>query len=121
MEVEAAEKPKRKPLTVTGKSLWLMSPSNPIRRFSVFVVGQAHFDNVILFLIVFSTFMLILESPLNDPNSKLADNLYYIDIVVTVLFTIELILKVIVLTLTVHVVWHRSVEVCHRCRCISRR
>ena len=40
--------------------------------------------------------MLILESPLNDPKSKSADNLYYIDIVVTALFTIELILKVIV-------------------------
>lgn len=40
--------------------------------------------------------MLILESPLNDPKSKLADNLFYIDIVVTGLFTVELILKVIV-------------------------
>lgn len=41
--------------------------------------------------------MLILESPLNDPKSEMADNLFYIDIVVTALFTIELILKVIVL------------------------
>lgn len=97
MEVEAAEKPKRKPLTVTGRSLWLMSPENPIRKCSVNIVGQEDFDNVILFLIVFSTFMLVLESPLNDPKSKMADNLFYIDIVVTALFTIELVLKVIVL------------------------
>ena len=41
--------------------------------------------------------MLILESPLNDPKSEMADHLFYIDIVVTALFTIELILKVIVL------------------------
>lgn len=41
--------------------------------------------------------MLILESPLNDPASTMSDNLFYIDIVVTALFTIELILKVIVL------------------------
>jgi hypothetical protein len=95
--VEAAEKPKRKPLTVTGKSLYLMTPEHPLRKFSVTVVGHEHFDNVILFLIVFSTFMLILESPLNDPKSTMMDNLYYIDIVVTILFTLELILKVIVL------------------------
>lgn len=41
--------------------------------------------------------MLILESPLNDPESDLADNMFYIDLVVTVLFTFELVLKVIVL------------------------
>ena len=41
--------------------------------------------------------MLILESPLNDPKSQKADILYYIDCVVTALFTFELIFKVIVL------------------------
>lgn len=39
MEVEAAEKPKRKPLTVVGKSLWIFSIENPIRKFSVYIVG----------------------------------------------------------------------------------
>jgi hypothetical protein len=97
MEVEAAEKPKRKPLPVVGRSLWIMSPENPIRRCSAYIVGLEKFDNSILFLIIFSTFLLILESPLNDPKSERADNLFYIDVVVTALFTIELILKVIVL------------------------
>lgn len=97
MEVEAAEKPKKKPMVVTGKSLWILTPENPIRKFSVWCVSRDNFDNFILFLIVFSTFLLILESPLNDPKSKQADTLQIIDIVVTILFTIELILKVIVL------------------------
>jgi lysylphosphatidylglycerol synthetase-like protein (DUF2156 family) len=97
MEVEAAEKPKRKILTVHGKSLWFMGPDHPIRRASVMIVGHEYFDNIILFLIVFSTIMLVLESPLMDPNSQRADNLFYIDLVVTTLFTIELVLKVIVL------------------------
>jgi hypothetical protein len=70
MEVEAAEKPKKKPMVVTGKALGFMSPQNPLRRFSVWIVSMEHFDNFILFLIVFSTFLLILESPLNDPKSK---------------------------------------------------
>ena len=41
--------------------------------------------------------MLVLETPLNDPNSKMSDHLFYIDTVVTSLFTMELILKVIVM------------------------
>lgn len=97
MEVEAAEKPKRKPLTVVGRSLWIFSVENPIRKFSVYIVGQEQFDNFILALILISTFMLILESPLNDPKNTLSDNLYYADVVATTLFTIELVLKVIVM------------------------
>ena len=54
------------------------------------------FDYFILTLIMFSTFMLILESPLMDPESKKAEVLYWIDVVVTGFFTLELILKVIV-------------------------
>lgn len=97
MEVEASEKPKRKAMVVTGKSLFLMKPDNFIRKWSTSVVSHPYFDNIILFLIVFSTFLLILETPLNDPNSKMADNLFYIDVVVTFFFTMELILKVIVM------------------------
>ena len=97
MEVEAAEKPKRKPLTVTGRSLWIMSPENKLRKCSVAIVGHHNFDNFILFLIFFSTIMLMMETPLDNPNSERADILFYIDMVVTVIFTIELVLKVIVL------------------------
>ena len=96
MEVEASEKPKKKHLNVEGKALFFMNPDHPVRKLSTRIVEQENFDNVILFLIVFSTLMLILETPLNDPDAPQADNLYYIDTVVTGLFTIELILKVIV-------------------------
>jgi hypothetical protein len=41
--------------------------------------------------------MLVLETPLNDPNSEMANNLFYIDSVVTTLFTMELLLKVVVM------------------------
>lgn len=97
MEVEASEKPKRKEMKVVGKSLFCMNKDNAIRKYSTSIVSHPHFDNVILFLIIFSTFMLVLETPLNDPNSEMADNLYYIDSVVTFFFTMELILKVIVM------------------------
>lgn len=69
MEVKASEGAKKKNLNVEGKALWLMSPENAIRKYSTSIVAHNHFDNTILFLIVFSTCMLILESPLNDPKS----------------------------------------------------
>ena len=84
-------------MIVTGKSLYLLGPENPIRKGAIKIVGHQHFDNVILFLIIFSTLMLVLETPLNDPNSEMSTNLGYIDNVFTALFTLELILKVIVM------------------------
>lgn len=62
-EVEAAEMPKKKNLNVEGKALFCMSKDHPIRKCATKIVEQEHFDNVILFLIVFSTFMLVLETP----------------------------------------------------------
>lgn len=46
-----------------------MGPENPIRRLAIRIVEKENFDNFILFLIIFSTSMLILETPLNDPKS----------------------------------------------------
>lgn len=83
-------------MVVEGKALFFMTKDHPVRKFSTSIVEKENFDNVILVLILFSTIMLVFESPLNDPKSEMADNLFYIDIVVTALFSIELILKVIV-------------------------
>lgn len=70
MEVEAAEKPKVKALNVEGKALIFMDKDNAIRKCSTKIVEKENFDNFILFLIIFSTIMLCLESPLNDPKSE---------------------------------------------------
>ena len=53
------------------------------------------FDNVILFLIFTSSVMLAVDSPLVDPNSSEASIYFYIDTVHTVLFTIEMMIKII--------------------------
>lgn len=47
-------------------------------------------------MIVFSTILLTLENPLDDPDGEKAKILFYIDIVVTTIFVIELLLKVLV-------------------------
>lgn len=83
-------------MNVEGNALWFLTPENKIRVFSVRVVEHENFDNAILFLIMFSTLCLCWESPLFDPKDAQADNLYYIDIVVTILFTFEMVFKIIV-------------------------
>ncbi|PCI31096.1 hypothetical protein COB52_00370 [Candidatus Kaiserbacteria bacterium] len=50
-------------------------------------------------MICASTFLLTLENPLDDPSGSLAGVLQKIDIVVTTIFTLELIFKVIVMGL----------------------
>lgn len=53
------------------------------------------FDNVILLLIFTSSVMLALDNPLNDPNSTESKVYGYIDYVHTILFTCEMLIKII--------------------------
>ena len=55
------------------------------------------YDYVVMFLIGVSTVLLILENPLDDKNGEKAQLLTKIDIVMTVLFTIECAINIIVL------------------------
>jgi hypothetical protein len=73
-----------------------MEPKNKIRELCRKTVGYQHFDNFILFLIGFSTILLTLENPLDDPNGEKNQTLAKIDIVISTIFTIELLLKVAV-------------------------
>jgi hypothetical protein len=60
------------------------------------IVGHPYFDYLILFLIGFSTILLTLESPLdnqNDPRHKILSD---IDKVMSGIFLIELLIKVVV-------------------------
>ena len=55
------------------------------------------YDYVVMFLIGVSTILLILENPLDDKNGEKAQLLAKIDIIMTVLFTIECAINIIVL------------------------
>lgn len=50
---------------------------------------------VILFLICFSSILLALDNPLNDPESNLVYFLFYADYVLTAVFTIEAVFKIV--------------------------
>ena len=53
------------------------------------------FEDVVLVLIILSSIMLAVDNPIFDPNKPLMVVLKYIDIVFTLLFTIEASIKVI--------------------------
>ena len=53
------------------------------------------FENIIMLLILISSILLAFENPLNDPDGELSDILYKADIVMTIMFTLEIIIKVI--------------------------
>ncbi|GMH79423.1 hypothetical protein TL16_g08140 [Triparma laevis f. inornata] len=85
----------KKVFPLIGTSLYLMGPENSLRVQCANVVAHAKFDNVVLVLIVVSSVMLAIDDPLGDPDSTFASALKAIDKLFTVLFIIEMLLKII--------------------------
>jgi len=78
-----------------GKSLYYFSSDSEVRNYIADFVRQPAFDNSILVLIMISSVLLVLDNPLNDPNSDLAEALGIIEIIVTCIFATECLLKII--------------------------
>jgi hypothetical protein len=83
-------------------ALWCLKPENPIRRFAFAVMefkirGVAVLDTIIWVAITISSVLMAFDSPLTDENSKLNRVLNWINFGMTVLFTIEVVVKVICL------------------------
>jgi hypothetical protein len=74
-------------------SFWIFAPANPIRKTCLSIVSSQLFDNVILFLIVLSSLAMATDSPLNDPKSPLQTVLFYMNLVFTVIFCGEMVMK----------------------------
>ena len=65
--------------TLYGTSLCIFSKDNWIRKIDNKIVTHSYFDYFILLIIVISSITLALENPLNDPNSRLSQNLEIIN------------------------------------------
>lgn len=59
------------------------------------MVLHKYFETFIISLIVFSTVLMAIDNPLNDPNGTLSTVLNNIDIAITVIFCLESIFKII--------------------------
>ena len=79
-----------------------MDDEDGIRAKCRWIVTRKLFDNAILTCIFVSSITLAIDSPLNNPYSTTARFLFVCDYVMTVIFTIEMVLKIIGLGLLGH-------------------
>jgi hypothetical protein len=77
-------------------SLCVLGPNNRLRVQLYELVNHSLFDNSVLVLIVLSCMMLAIEHPLDDPNGTKALVLGQIDRVVSYIFLVECLTKIVV-------------------------
>jgi len=78
-----------------GNSLCCLSKTNGFRSFCYGAMTNPWFDRVVMALITVSTLLLAVESPLMDPNGSYIKTLKIIDYVMTSVFTLEMLTKMI--------------------------
>jgi hypothetical protein len=88
------KKTTEKTVDIHGRSLCLFG-NNFFRRGISKVATHRFFDPIVLFFIIASTIAMTIESPLDDPAGEKIRILFYVDIVFTVVFLCELVVKVI--------------------------
>jgi len=84
------------PLVCTGDSLFCLSPTNCLRVFLGQMIDCPLFQNSVLFCIFVSSLLLAADEPGLDQDSDFAHFLKMTDWVFTIVFTLELMIKVIV-------------------------
>jgi hypothetical protein len=78
-----------------GPTFFLFSPTHPLRVLCARLVTHPHFIQATLLLIALSSLLLALDNPLLDPQSLLYVFLDRIDYVLTILFTVEMAVKMV--------------------------
>lgn len=78
-----------------GRSLCCLSKTNGFRSFCYRAMTNPWFDRFVMGMISISTLLLSVESPLMDPNGSYIKTLKIIDYVMTSVFTLEMLTKMI--------------------------
>lgn len=86
-------------MDLQGKAFFCISSTNPVRVMAGRVVTHPWFDPVVLLFIFLSNVFLALDSPFVDAD--MYKFLYYADLVMTGVFTIEMLLKMLVYGLAI--------------------
>eukprot|EP00760_Papus_ankaliazontas_P035339 PhM_4_TR7750/c0_g1_i1/m.105600/K04833/SCN1A; voltage-gated sodium channel type I alpha len=84
-----------------GTSLFMFGPENPFRIKCTQLIRWKWFDRCILLMIVVSSVLLALDNPRDDPDSTKVYVLDNLNTVFTLLFTLEMVLKVISLGMAI--------------------
>jgi len=101
------KEPNKMTMNPTAKAFFIFPPEMPLRRFVFKVVSSDSFDNFILVLITLSTILLAVEEPYieecRDTTCKsLFTFLFVMDLILTVFFFAEMILKMFALGVVMH-------------------
>ncbi|RLN21075.1 hypothetical protein BBJ28_00010562 [Nothophytophthora sp. Chile5] len=84
------------------RSLFVFSIRNPIRKTAINTLMHPHFDNVSLVLIIVSTVELAIDNPLSSPDNALVNVLSWFDSILTVLFMLEVAIKIVATGFVLH-------------------
>ena len=80
------------------KSLFVLANENPVRAVCTNISEDKRFENFIIFLILFSSCTLAIDNPLDQPSSILQA----LDVIMTIIFGLEMVIKVISLGFILH-------------------
>ncbi|XP_050782246.1 voltage-dependent N-type calcium channel subunit alpha-1B isoform X5 [Gopherus flavomarginatus] len=100
MEIDDLTKNGPKPI-LPYSSMFILSPTNPIRRLFHYIVNMRYFEMVILIVIALSSIALAAEDPVQAESPR-NDALKYLDYIFTGVFTFEMVIKMIDLGLLLH-------------------
>ena len=75
--------------------MWIFRKDNIFRYIVNRIVTWSKFDYFIIGFIFVSSIILILDSPLSDPNGKKRKILNILDIILTSIFVLEFVMKII--------------------------
>jgi hypothetical protein len=78
-----------------GYSMFMFHPSGKVRQWAKRINAWTPFDNFILALIIISSLAMVLDNPLQDPGSTTAGVLKVLNYIFTLIFIIEMMLKMI--------------------------
>jgi len=95
LQKRKANKLHKRELALKGNSLGLFSPRNRFRIWLTKIVISRKFDTFIHFIIFVSCVALVLDKPTLEDGSALKAVLFYLDLVITTLFIIEMLAKII--------------------------
>ncbi|KAK3271420.1 hypothetical protein CYMTET_20228 [Cymbomonas tetramitiformis] len=80
-----------------GKSFKIFEVNHPFRKWLQRLVNTQTFDNCVMGLIAISSILLALNHPDLDESSQLAQVLYYSNFIFTAIFTLEMLVKMVVM------------------------
>ena len=84
-------------LKIDGKSLNIFSSENSFRKTCVSILHFKYFDDISNLVVIFSSILLAVDNPLDNPSSKKQKILSKLDYTTTAFFVLEAVIKIVAL------------------------